>query len=226
MVSLTVENYVKGIYQIGGDAARPVGTGELAQALRVSPSSVTSMLKSLADAELVDYVPYEGVRLTPHGKKLALRVLRRHRLLELFLTKTLGLSWDEVHEEAEHLEHAASDWLVDRIDAWLGHPDRDPHGDPIPSADGSVARQASKPLTELESGSEFVVVRVLDQSPEVLRYLAEAGIALDETGVLVDCRRALGVVTVRFGEITTALGKDAAEKIMVAPVAALNTANT
>ena len=117
MPSLTTENYVKAIYQLGGHVSTEVvATGAIAQQLTVSPGSVSAMLKTLRDAELVEYAPYEGVRLTQSGKKLALRVLRRHRLIELFLAHTLELSWDEVHEEAEHMEHAVSDRLVDRID--------------------------------------------------------------------------------------------------------------
>src|SRR6187549_4175838 len=128
MASLTVENYLKAIYQISGRAEAGVAsTGALAEALSVSPGTVTSMLKTLDESNLATYTPYEGVRLTPSGQALALRVLRRHRLIEQFLSETLNLSWDEVHEEAEHMEHAVSDWLIDRIDAYLGHPPTDPH---------------------------------------------------------------------------------------------------
>ena len=135
MPSLTVENYVKAIYLIAarGRADVAVATGELAQALDVSPGTVTGMLKTLSEADLATYTPYEGARLSPAGRRLALKVLRRHRLLELFLAQTLEMTWDEVHEEAEHMEHAASDRLVDRIDDYLGHPAVDPHGDPIPA---------------------------------------------------------------------------------------------
>ncbi len=138
--SLTVENYVKTIYQISAQQrGEPAATGQLAAALGVSPGTVTSMLKTLGESNLVEYTPHHGARLTPSGQALATRVVRRHRLIELFLVRTLDLTWDEVHEEAEHMEHAVSDLLVDRIDAFLGYPDSDPHGDPIPRADGSVA---------------------------------------------------------------------------------------
>ena len=136
MPSLTVENYVKTIALIA--ARNPegslVGTGELAQALNVSPGTVTGMLKTLSEANLATYTPYEGARLTESGQRLAMKVIRRHRLLERFLAETLTMSWDEVHEEAEHMEHAASERLIDRIDAYLGYPAVDPHGDPIPRA--------------------------------------------------------------------------------------------
>ena len=139
--SLTVENYVKTIFQIvSAQEDRPATTGQIAAALEVSPGTVTSMLKTLDAARLATHMPYEGVALTRSGRVLALRVLRRHRLLELFLLRTLDMSWDEVHDEAEHMEHAVSDLLVDRIDAFLGHPDVDPHGDPIPRADGDTPR--------------------------------------------------------------------------------------
>jgi DtxR family Mn-dependent transcriptional regulator len=171
MPSLTVENYVKSIFLIcarldGGPAA----TGQLAAALEVSPGTVTSMLKTLAESHLATYTPYEGVRLTDSGRALALRVLRRHRLIELFLVQTLGLSWDEVHEEAEHLEHAVSDRLIDLIDAHLGYPISDPHGDPIPRSDGSMEWTEGRRLAECQEGDAFEVSRVLDQSPEFLRY--------------------------------------------------------
>jgi DtxR family transcriptional regulator, Mn-dependent transcriptional regulator len=139
MTSLTVENYLKAMLQIAQrEDAEWVSTGQLATALAVSPGTVTSMIKSLAESGLADYRPYEGVTLTEHGREVALRMLRRHRLIELFLVKTLHLSWDQVHEEAEHMEHAVSDFLVDRIDDYLGRPASDPHGDPIPSADGTM----------------------------------------------------------------------------------------
>ena len=187
MVSLTVENYLKAIYQLS-DAGRQrsVATGRIAELLGVAPGTVTSMLKTLADSNLASYKPYEGAELTPAGRKLALRVIRRHRLIELFLSKTLDLSWDEVHEEAENMEHAVSDWLVDRIEAYLGHPRFDPHGDPIPSADGAMARAEAMPLTDVPVGHQFRVVRVLDQSPEFLRELSDSGIAIGVAGVVAE----------------------------------------
>ncbi|QDU58159.1 metal-dependent transcriptional regulator [Aeoliella mucimassa] len=187
MASLTVENYLKAIYQLAdGDLHRTVSTGQIAEALSVSPGTVTSMLKTLAESSLASYKPYEGVQLTPVGRALALRVIRRHRLIELFLVQTLELSWDEVHEEAEHMEHAVSDWLVDRIEQHLGHPKFDPHGDPIPAADGEMTHAAAIPLAELSAGRQFRVVRVVDQSPEFLRELSESGIAIGVSGSVAE----------------------------------------
>jgi DtxR family Mn-dependent transcriptional regulator len=207
---LTIENYVKTI------DSRPAATGELAEALGVSPGTVTSMLKTLAESGLARYTPYEGVKLTGQGTALALRVLRRHRLIELFLVKTLDLAWDEVHEEAENMEHAVSDLLIDRIDEFLGRPDTDPHGDPIPRADGTMPRPDTQRLADLEAGKSFRLMRVMDQSPEFLRYLSENGLPLGAAGTLVRHRPEAGVVTVSVDSGETTLGREAAEKLLVA----------
>lgn len=183
MASLTVENYLKAIFQLA-DAQQPgaVTTGQIADALAVSPGTVTSMLKTLAEGSLATYRPYEGVELTPAGRALALRVIRRHRLIELFLVQTLSLTWDEVHDEAEHMEHAVSDWLVDKMAQHLGNPKFDPHGDPIPTADGAIVQAEAMPLAEAPVGQPFRVVRVLDQSPEFLRMLSDRGITIGVVG--------------------------------------------
>jgi DtxR family Mn-dependent transcriptional regulator len=216
MPSLTVENYVKAIYQLAQQAgAEEVATGQIAAALGVLPGTVTSMLKTLDDSNLATYTPYEGVQLTPSGRALALRVLRRHRLIEQFLTQTLKLTWDEVHEEAEHMEHAVSDALVDRIDAYLGHPTTDPHGDPIPQADGTIAAVADRPLAHCERGDHFRVARVIDQSPEFLRYLSQAGVAIGAQGSLVNNEPARADVTIRLGGEVKVLSREAAGKLMV-----------
>ncbi|MBV8382030.1 MAG: metal-dependent transcriptional regulator [Planctomycetaceae bacterium] len=219
MPSLTVENYVKAIALIsardhGGDA---VATGELAHALNVSPGTVTGMLKALSEASLATYTPYEGARLTPSGQGLAMKIIRRHRLLELFLVRTLNMSWDEVHEEAEHMEHAASERLIDRIDAFLGHPAVDPHGDPIPRADGTLAEIQGTPLSKLRPGQRFRVVRVVDQDPAFLRYLTECGLDLHATGELAENRSEAGALVIRLLKRTVALGLDAAGKVIVIP---------
>ena len=185
MTSLTVENYVKTIYQIclvadGG----PATTGSVAEALGVSPGAVTSMLKTLGESGLAEYTPYEGVCLTEAGRKLALRVLRRHRLIELFLARTLDLSWDEVHEEAEHMEHAVSDRLVDRS------------------------------LQQWTVGERFRLVRVLDQSPEFLRYLSASGLQLGAEGQVREHQQEAGVIIVDLVAGSTPLAWDAAAKLI------------
>jgi DtxR family Mn-dependent transcriptional regulator len=214
--SLTVENYVKAIYQLcAQEDGRAAATGKLAAALAVSPGTATSMLKTLDDAGLATYAPYEGATLTAAGRKLALRVLRRHRLIELFLQQTLGMTWDEVHDEAEHMEHAVSDTLVDRIDEYLGRPEVDPHGDPIPKADGSLGAAAHRPLAECEVGCRFRLSRVLDQSPEFLRYLSETELRLGAEGEVISNRAEAGIVTVRVGRNQAVFGRQAAEKMLV-----------
>jgi DtxR family Mn-dependent transcriptional regulator len=217
--SLTVENYVKTILIISSaSGGRPASTGEIATALSVSPGTVTSMLKTLGESHLATYTRYEGVQLTPAGEALALRVLRRHRLIELFLATTLKLNWDEVHEEAEHMEHAVSDRLVDRIDEWLGFPSVDPHGDPIPRSDGSLREMEHRGhvLAQCEVGQSFRVTRVLDQSPEFLRYLSDAQLELGAQGVIASIRPEARVITVRVGEAEIPLSCEAAEKIAIA----------
>jgi len=215
--SLTVENYLKAIYLLAGrrPEGQAVATGEVATALGVSPGTVTGMLKTLSEAELSIYTPYEGARLTPAGQRLALKVLRRHRLLELFLAQTLDMTWDEVHEEAEHMEHAASDRLIDRIDAFLGQPAVDPHGDPIPRPDGSLTEPSGTPLAELARGARFRVVRVVDQDPAFLRYLTECGLDLGAEGDIVENRPEAGILAFRLGQKDRALGFEAAGKVLV-----------
>ena len=222
MPSLTVENYLKSIYLIAARGPRDVavGTGELATALAVSPGTVTGMLKTLSEAQLATYTPYEGARLTPTGTTLALKVLRRHRLLELFLARTLRMPWDEVHEEAEHMEHAASDRLIDRIDAFLDFPAFDPHGDPIPRSDGSLTEAPGVPLAQLARGQTFRVVRVVDQDPSFLRYLTECGLDLGAEGELTENRPEAGFLSCRLRDRSATLGTEAAHKVIVAPGAA------
>jgi DtxR family Mn-dependent transcriptional regulator len=218
LASLTIENYVKTIYQTcSHQGSEPAATGQLACALGVSPGTVTSMLKTLSESGLARYTPYEGVRLTTAGTALALRVLRRHRLIELFLVKTLQLSWDEVHEEAENMEHAVSERLIDRIDAILGYPSTDPHGDPIPKADGTVEVPQSCTLAECAVGNQFRLIRVLDQSPEFLRYLSDAGLPLHAIGEVAANQEAAGIVSVLVAGAEITLSREAAEKLLVAP---------
>jgi DtxR family transcriptional regulator, Mn-dependent transcriptional regulator len=216
VASLTIENYVKAIYQISARQDwQAAATGKLAEALGVSPGTVTSMLKTLSESGLAEYIPYEGARLTDSGRTLALRVLRRHRLIELFLVRTLKLNWDEVHEEAENMEHAVSDLLVDRIDAYLGYPATDPHGDPIPKADGTVAGSTGRSLSSMRVGSRFRVVRVVDQSPEFLRYLTETNLQLDAVGTIVANRVESGTLTVEVGGNQTTLAHNVADRLLV-----------
>jgi DtxR family Mn-dependent transcriptional regulator len=172
--SSTVENYLKAIFI--GESQLPNGQrllpmGQLAAALTVAPGTATTMVKALAESGLVEYEPYNGVRLTSAGSRLAALVLRRHRLLELFLVQMLGMRWDEVHEEAELLEHVVSDRLIERIDEMLGHPQVDPHGDPIPSREGELVRRELDTLLSCPMNMSVTITRVTDQDAAFLRFI-------------------------------------------------------
>src|SRR5215475_3585572 len=170
--SSTVENYLKAIHH--GQSTLPKGQrllpmGHVANALSVTPGTATTMVKALAESGLVEYEPYTGVRLTKAGDKLAALVLRRHRLVELFLVQVMGLRWDEVHDEAEQLEHVVSDRLIERIDEMLGRPEVDPHGDPIPNSEGTVKQQEAQSLMTCPLNTPVTVTRVVDQDRLFLR---------------------------------------------------------
>lgn len=197
-----------------------VSTGQLASELGVLPGTVTSMLKTLDESKLASYTPYEGAVLTEAGRKLAMRILRRHRLIELFLVQTLELSWDQVHEEAEHMEHAVSDQLVDRIDEFLGRPAYDPHGDPIPAAHGTLRGRSKRaiPLTECLAGARVKLVRVMNQGPEFLRFLSRSGLAVGVVGAVVSNIAEAGTVRVDLDGRAIDLGYSAADKLLVEPV--------
>lgn len=219
MATSTVEDYLKCILlEQERRSGERVPTGQIATALAVTPGTVTAMLKALADSGLVDYEAYAGAELTAHGRQLALHVLRRHRLIELFLVRVLGLDWTEVHEEAERLEHAVSERIVERLDDLLGHPEVDPHGDPIPTAAGKLEAGGSMQLGAMEVGARGRVARVADQVPEFLRLVERLGLlpgvrlriaARDEAADLIELD--LG----RGRRVT--LGRRAAEKIFVEP---------
>jgi len=178
--SQTVEDYLKAIFSIGERDGAPVTTSRLSERLGLSASSVSGMLRRLAAQGLVDHRPYGGVTLTESGLATALQVVRRHRLLEMFLIAQLGYSWDEVHDEAEILEHAVSALLVERIDVALGRPRFDPHGDPIPGPGGDLPSMDARRLAGLEPGHAGRLVRVDDTDPEVLRHLTQTGIRLGQ----------------------------------------------
>ena len=220
MPSLTVENYVKTIYQLtAAQQGEPATTGQIATALGVLPGTVTSMLKTLDAARLATHKPYEGVCLTRAGRMLALRMIRRHRLIELFLLRTLDMTWDEVHDEAEHMEHAVSDLLVDRIDAFLGHPDVDPHGDPIPRGEAMTMLPEEgaegRSLASCGDGTRFKLARVIDQSSDFLRYLTEAGLTLGSEGQVERNPEGAGLMRIKLATRTLSLALDAANKLLV-----------
>jgi DtxR family Mn-dependent transcriptional regulator len=170
-----VEDYLKAIYDLGR-VGQSASTNDIAVRLAISPASVSGMVRRLADQGLITHEPYRGVRLTDSGRRAALRTLRRHRILECYLTEVLGFPWDRVHDEAEQLEHAASEELIERMAAALGDPLHDPHGAPIPSRDGRVEEASLRTLAEAVTGERVRVRRVQDEDAERLRYLAELGI--------------------------------------------------
>jgi len=172
--SSTVENYLKAIYQgqlLLAGGSRLVTMGQVASALGVTPGTATTMVKALAEAGLAEYEPYSGVRLAPAGEKLAGLVLRRHRLVELFLVQVMGMSWDVVHEEAEQLEHVVSERLIERMDEMLGRPTHDPHGDPIPTPEGTMQALHLESLLTCPIGTPLRVTRIIDQDPAFLRFV-------------------------------------------------------
>ena len=208
-----VEDYVKVIYSHTEWQQNPVTPSELAAKLGLAASSVTEMVKKLAASALVTHVPYGAVTLTEEGRMLALRMLRRHRLIETWLVESFGYSWDEVHDEAEVLEHAVSDRLLEAIAAQLGHPVRDPHGDPIPSADGVVVRPDAVQLGLAESGQRGRVVRISDRDPMLLRYLQAESFRLDSVVEVVERKPFGGALVVRVDGIVHDLGAEAASAI-------------
>ncbi len=177
--SSTVENYLKAIYHgqsVLTGADRLVPMGQVAASLGVAPGTATTMIKALAESGLAEYEPYSGVRLTQSGERLAALVLRRHRLVELFLVQVMGMSWAEVHDEAEQLEHVVSERLIERMDEMLGRPTRDPHGDPIPDADGAVAARHLDSLLTCPVATPLRVTRIADQDPAFLRFIESNGL--------------------------------------------------
>lgn len=211
-----VQDYLKVIYKVQ-QRARPVSTTLIAERLGLSSAAVSKMLKHLAALRLVEHHRYQGVVLTPPGEKIALEVIRHHRLLELYLVEALGLSWDRVDGEAELLEHVLSEEVEERIATLLGQPTRDPHGDPIPGRDGSVASDAGRSLAEVPVGGRARVVRVPDRDARVLRYLGAIGLVPDAE-VRVMRREPLdGPLHIQLGDTgqQRVLGRDIAERIAV-----------
>jgi DtxR family transcriptional regulator, Mn-dependent transcriptional regulator len=178
MHSTAEENYIKAIYKLSGGGKSAVSTTGLSEALATKPASVSDMLRKLSTKDLVHYVKYHGVQLTEEGQRVALKIIRKHRLWEVFLVQKLHFTWDEVHEVAEQMEHVKSELLIQRLDAFLGHPRIDPHGDPIPSEDGQLREVEQRPLAELQIDQKGIVSRVKDAQPAFLQYLNRVGIQI------------------------------------------------
>lgn len=214
--SATVEDYAKAIYALTGARAQTASTNDLAERLGVTAGSVSAMLRKLADAGLVERVPYHGVALTAEGERVALRVVRRHRLLELFLAEVLEVPWERVHDEAEILEHALSEDLTELIARKLGDPTVDPHGDPIPSRELVVDERPTRNLAELAPGERATLVRVSDSNPDMLIYLSGLGISVGDTLEMVERQPFDGPCSVRFGDAEHTLGLPLARAMRVA----------
>jgi DtxR family Mn-dependent transcriptional regulator len=179
MASEQIENYLKNIYKLSSNEGK-VTTSSLSEKLQISPASVSEMIKKLAEEGTLTHTPYKGVELTNEGKLLALRIIRKHRLWEMFLVQVLHFGWDEIDDEAERFEHIMSDKMEEKIDHVLGHPSADPHGDPIPSKDGVITCSMSYPMIEAREGTMVRVLRVSDSNSEMLQYVSSIGISLNK----------------------------------------------
>jgi DtxR family transcriptional regulator, Mn-dependent transcriptional regulator len=213
--SSAVEDYAKAIYALQRRGSEPVTTNALAERLGVTPGSASGMVKRLGELGLAEHRPYHGVTLTDQGRRVALEVMRHHRLLELYLVENLGVPWDRVHDEAEVLEHVLSDQLEDLIAAKLGDPTHDPHGDPIPTRELTIEEGASDSLQTLSPGDRGTFTRVSDSDPEMLRFLAERGIAPGDELEVIDKQPFDGPLFVRFGDHVHVLGGTLAQAMRV-----------
>ncbi len=218
MATIAVENYLKHVLLLSEGSDELVSMGALAGAVAVVPGTATTMVKALADEGLVEHQPRHGVRLTVEGRRVALNVLRKHRLVETFLVNVLKMDWSKVHAEAEQLEHAISDEVLNRLDALLGHPHTDPHGDPIPSAQGKLSSQVYATLATCVVDRPQRIVRVTEQSPEFLQFAEQNGLQPGTSLRVTDRNLTAGLVTLRKGAgRSTTLSVVAAGKILVEP---------
>lgn len=216
-LSSVAQDYLKIIWSATEWSDDPVTVKQLSERMGVRAATVSDGVRRLAEQGLVAHERYGGVELTDLGRRHAVAMVRRHRLIETFLVEELGYGWDEVHDEAEVLEHAVSDELVERLDRRLGYPARDPHGDPIPTADGTPRRPEAVPLLDAETGRPVTVVRISDADPAVLRYLGDRGIGLDTALSVEEHRAFAGDVTVTVDAQHIVLGSTAAAAVWVAP---------
>ncbi|HEX5387407.1 MAG TPA: metal-dependent transcriptional regulator [Gemmatimonadales bacterium] len=213
----SVEDYLKAIYRLSPEG-QPASTSDIAHLLELSAPSVSGMVKRLSEQGLLEHLPYKGVQLTPEGRRAALRMVRRHRLIEAYLVGFLGYSWDTVHDEAERLEHSVSDTLVERMAAALGNPGADPHGDPIPAPDGSVDELVGIPLADVPAGDTVELRRVDVRWPDRLRYLASIGLQPGASVTVVDRQPFDGPITLNVDGIERVIGHELGRALYCSPV--------
>ncbi len=213
-LSPQMEDYLKAVYLIR-ERADSVTTTAIATALSVTPASVTGMIKKLAELKLVRHTPYQGVELSKSGEKIALEIVRHHRLLELFLIEALGYSWDEVHAEADVLEHVISEEFEERVAARLGYPVVDPHGDPIPAKDGTITAVAQQALLQLAIGCSATITRVSDRNSAMLRYAAELGLRPGVRVTLIGAEPFGGSLRLKIGRAECTIGRELAAQVFV-----------
>ena len=215
MTTLSEENYLKAIYQLGKQGSIAVSTNAIAKKVKSKASSVTDMVKKLAEKDLADYVKYQGVTLTEKGRLAAALVIRKHRLWEVFLVKKLHFSWDEVHDVAEQLEHVKSLKLVNELDAFLGYPTHDPHGDPIPDKDGNYSPMKSVNIFDIETGEEGVLSFVKDSTDAFLKYLNKNELALGDTIKVLDYEPFDDSLTIETRSQKMVISKEVAQNLYV-----------
>jgi DtxR family Mn-dependent transcriptional regulator len=215
MRSPSIEDYLKALYKLEDEEGAPVSTGDLAQAMDVSSASASNMIKRLDELDFLTYEAYEGATLTDPGRTVALEVLRHHRLLELYLKEVMGFSWDEIHEEAEILEHHISERFEDRIEEMLGHPERDPHGHPIPARDGTVDELPTRSLADLGEGDAASIDHIADEEGDLLDLLEQRGLLPGATVEVVDTRPLDGLLVVAVDGAEQVIGRPVAKKVVV-----------
>lgn len=216
MLSPSVEDYLKAIYKLEAQPdAPPVATGAVAHAMDVSPASASNMIKRLAELDFLTYEAYEGATLTDHGRKVALEVIRHHRLLELYLKEVMGFEWGEIHDEAERLEHHISERFEDRIEEMLGHPTRDPHGHPIPTRDGVVDDLSAHALSDLDAGAAAHIDHISDEDADLLELLEQRGLLPGAHVEVVETRPLEGLLVVAVDGSEQLLGRAVADKVFV-----------
>lgn len=219
MPTISNEDYLKAVYGFNKESGLAVSTSKVADKLEVSNAATSEMARKLADKGLLEYSKYKGVELTEPGEKIALKIIRRHRLWELFLIKVLGLTWAQVHDEAERLEHHTSDFLIDKLDDFLGNPEFDPHGDPIPRADGTLPELPPViPLNEVETGKEYKIIKVNDLSNDLMNYFTKLGIKLQIKISVLDRFPFDNSVIIQIDGTRNSISEKVAENIFVIPL--------